>query len=328
VTLFADLLQDPEAEVRACAGKEIIPLLNYIDAGSFADIILPVVNELVMVDTQSAVRQTLADVCIHPDVIAKVTEQDGVKKLLLPIWEEFLKGSCSVKPEISSLPEVRYKVLRGLGAISSVLGPEFIVSTWSGLLREIFANSKARPPIGAVSENGDDIEHPQWRLREAIVYSLDDLAKAGLEADEFIVDIWRMALGDEVSQVRIAAANLLGDLCCSKSNVGLNKVVEKFIPVLLEFYQNAQQPGSANYLHRIVFLQAAFRLSAYQDAWLLVKQGYERAFGDKVPNIRLKACTLLNEMNNEVREDLIPKLVQLAHDNDPDVSRVASQLLK
>lgn len=44
----------------------------------------------------------------------------------------------------------------------------------------------------------EDIDHPQWRLRQSILNSLDTLAKAKNEnANAFILNLWYEGLSDE-----------------------------------------------------------------------------------------------------------------------------------
>ena len=58
--LFAELLRDPEGEVRSVAAKQILLLLDTIPDTPLRETLLPVITELVAMDSQIAVRSTLA----------------------------------------------------------------------------------------------------------------------------------------------------------------------------------------------------------------------------------------------------------------------------
>ena len=60
VPLFAELLRDPEGEVRSVAAKQVEPLLDVIKEETLLESLLPVITELVTIDSQVAVRSTLA----------------------------------------------------------------------------------------------------------------------------------------------------------------------------------------------------------------------------------------------------------------------------
>lgn len=72
---------------------------------------------------------------------------------------------------------------------------------WRGLIERIFESSRYPAHVVGDFTQGDDVEHPQWRLRQAILVSLDSLAdpediNTGTSLD-FIVNIWSSCLYDQ-----------------------------------------------------------------------------------------------------------------------------------
>ena len=105
---------------------------------------------------------------------------------------------------------MRVLVLRGLASITSVLTPSFMVDAnegWGELIERIFHSSKSREPK-SLDVQSDEIEHPQWRLRQAILYATEALADTGPNGTnkqtetaegtlDFVLRLWQAGLGDE-----------------------------------------------------------------------------------------------------------------------------------
>jgi hypothetical protein len=100
----------------------------------------------------------------------------------------------------------------------------------------------------------EDVEHPQWRLRRAIISSLDRISKSASgsgtsgnatasAAESFIVDLWSRALCDDVLEVRNAAATVVGDLVSSSSGFGKERVAKLLVPVMNDMYTKAKPGG-------------------------------------------------------------------------------------
>ena len=126
-------------------------------------------------------------------------------------------------------------------------------------------------------------------------------------------------------QVRKTAANLLATFCTGSSKIGIQNVTTLFIPKLLEFNEEAKglKGFGGNYLHRIIFLHAAFGLHPYHEAWALVSNACLEALDDEVANVRLVGCQLVGKLDPEAKEMFMPKLSDLCNDKDLDTAALA-----
>ena len=75
---------------------------------------------------------------------------------------------------------------------------------WGELIERIYHSSKSREPKSADVQS-DEIEHPQWRLRQAILYAAEALADASSKDEQgnaagnldFVLRLWQAGLSDE-----------------------------------------------------------------------------------------------------------------------------------
>ena len=130
-------------------------------------------------------------------------------------------------------------------------------------------------------------------------------------------------------QVRRTAADLLATFCSDSSKIGIQNVTELFIPKLLEFNEEAKglKGFGGNYLHRIIFLHAAFGLHEHPEAWALVSKACLDALDDEVANVRLVACQRIAALGPETKESFIAKLSELCRDKDEDTALLAQKAL-
>lgn len=122
--------------------------------------------------------------------------------------------------------------------------------------------------------------------------------------------------------MRTTAAKLLHRFCQEDSNVGLSQVSERFLPKLLQFIALAKgtekkwgKSSKPNFLHRLVFLHAAFGVTQYQEVWEPLVPHCKDALHDKVPNVRLLVCKYLCEATPEIRNLFQADLEELASDD-------------
>lgn len=138
-----------------------------------------------------------------------------------------------------------------------------------------------------------------------------------------------MYLSVLVYEVRRTAADLLNSFCDESSNVGIQNVTSRFIPSLLEYYKGAKglSGSGANYLHRIIFLYAAFGLHSHLEAFSLVSNECVEALGDPVINVRIVACQLISRLGPEEQALFVAKLTELSEDSDIHMASLARQAL-
>jgi len=322
LSLYLEMLQDPQMEVRLQAAKELVCIFNSIESSRFVGSVLPVVKSLVCTETQIAVLLCLAEASVNASIVHKVSSLGGAKENLLPIWEQILNSKIPKETEsdMTSRSMIQAKVLKKLDLIADTLGSPFVMKEWGALLQQIYKDSKASFSI----EGEKEMVHPQWRLRQAILSSLDILAQP--DYLHLIVELWEMGIRDDVFQVRLTAANLVAKFCSNSCAVGLPTVMNDLIPVLNRFHDEASNADSPNYLRRMTYLHAASSLSYYPEAWDLVRSRFESAFRDPIPNVRLKACRLLITLDETVLPGLLPLAMELSEENDPDIVSALSNL--
>lgn len=327
--LYSELLRDPEGEVRSVASKHAVAVCGVVGGALFAEQVLPVMAGLVEMDQQRAVRLNLAQASVDASLVTDIGP-DLAKEHMVGLWEQFLQDGDAV-----SAPEVRLIVLNGLDVVIGALGATYVAEAWTSLLKELFdtsrlhnggdqglVNNAGGRGVG-VDPTGDEIEHPHWRLRVAVIHVLGTLASTGdASVDDLIVDIWASSLADEVCEVRTTAANLLGDFCKPDSSVGRNKVASLFVPKLLDFFKQAK----AKYAHRIVFLHAFGQLLQYPDLADACLPAFEKCLDDKVPNVRLAAlAAVYGTVDQAFNDRFAKKIATLASDADTDVSAAAKR---
>ena len=139
------LLQDPEAEVRASAAKNVSGFVSLVGTDKFLSDMLPVIRDC-CVDTAQNVRVALAESLM--EVASHMTHEQAVGTVV-PLILQLLKDEA---------PDVRLKVLETMAKIVDTLGPEFVESAVLPIL---------------LSLHGDLL----WRVREQILLKLPLLAK-------------------------------------------------------------------------------------------------------------------------------------------------------
>jgi serine/threonine-protein phosphatase 2A regulatory subunit A len=144
--LYVKLLQDPEAEVRASAARNISGYVNLVGPDRFISDILPAIKDMVT-DPAQNVRTAVAESIMDS---APKLGHDVTVANVVPVIMQCLRDEA---------PEVRLKILEALGKIVDTVG--------AGLLESLIL------PI-LLNLGGDAL----WRVREKVIDQMPLLAVA------------------------------------------------------------------------------------------------------------------------------------------------------
>ena len=331
--VLCDLLRDPEGEVRAVASAKAEAVAALVGTELTVHGLLPVLARLVEADAQRALRLNLAASCVARPLL-EVVGPAHAKEHLWPIWEHFLHDTSS-----QCAPECRLIVLGGLDNVAKLLGVAWVHAEWVPMLRELFQSSRhfsgasndslANPAVagGGPGAGAEEIEHPQWRLRVAVLAALAKLvttdgAPAPPEVEALTLELWSSALADEVFEVRIAAARAVTSFCDCRTAPGATKTLNVYVPKLVELFKASK----GKFQHRIVFAHAFGTLiKAGNNLAVPLYPYFEKCLDDKVPNVRLCAVSVVTNASDEHFKAAFSKhLHALMDDQDPDVAARAT----
>lgn len=115
-------------------------------------------------------------------------------------------------------------MLRGLKVLTPALGSEFLLDNskgWGTLIKRIFIRSKTSESKSMDSQ-GEDVDHPQWRLRKAILKALESFVSKDdmKESIAFILELWEAGLGDEGKVTQAQFDVLIRSSVRSEENCG------------------------------------------------------------------------------------------------------------
>jgi len=136
--------QDPEAEVRASAAKNVAPYAALVGHERFLSDLLPAVRDCV-VDAAQNVRTAIGESLM---TVASTLEHDAAVGSVVPLILQCLRDEA---------PEVRLTVLESLSKITHTLGAPFLESAVLPTLQKL----------------GED---PLWRVREQVIQQMPLLA--------------------------------------------------------------------------------------------------------------------------------------------------------
>ena len=218
--LFAGLLQDNEAEVRASAVENIARMAQIGGADLFRQHIAPLLpalaDDLVM-EVRSKLAQTLMD-CCDPAVCNKLSDEIVLEDFK-PLLENFLNDEFA---------EVQLHILTKLSRVSHLLGRMDVVV--SSILQMSMAQN--------------------WRVREAVGRLLPFLAEArGMSFfQEHLMEPWLKLLSDQVFNVRNACVDGMPKLLTVS---GSEWVMSDLMPHYAKMHVE-----SGSYLTRITVLRS------------------------------------------------------------------------
>lgn len=286
------LLQDSETEVRASSTKNIQGFYALIGDAQFKSSVMPIMFNITA-DVNPQVRTNLCDVIMN--LAAKLGE-----KALNIVASKLLKDECN---------DVRLGVLKKLSLLAPV-NSDIIKNTILPAVQEI-ANDK------------------QWRIREAVLDGLPNMAKALGPAffDEYLLNLYLNAYNDSVNAVRMTSTK---SLILLSQVFGEDWTASRFVPKLAKFWDSA-----TCYLQRITVLYAIKALSVEVKSKSLITDLFPRVMKgckDGTPNVRFVAILTLQELlplvdAKSMSSQVKPCLEELQRDKDSDVQYYATRCL-
>ena len=259
VQTIAQLLKDPEADVKSVALTSIKSTYGTITRERVQNLIFPTIQTIV------------EDTSLPPKV--KKNAADAVTDIASYLGRDF--SSTKLIPLITSLlneenVDVKLTMIKGLQKLAEVIGSELI----SPLLCTLLNNT---------SKNA-----PQWRLREAVNSSCVDITKH--LGDEIFTrslqDIYFNFLIDPISEVRVSGTSKLAELVTC---LGDDWVSTELYPKLQDIYHQR------NSLTRITVLHALAKLNLSVDQLSTIVYF---AAKDNVAVVRLVLCKVLKEIGS------------------------------
>lgn len=292
---FVTLLQDGEAEVRAAASKNIS---SYVDIVGPQEFIAHVLDTIIILSSDAAPNVRGA-VSIAVMELAPKLGHSATKDKLFPLYLAFLQDD---------VVDVRLNILRRMA----------LIAEWAPGMEHTI--------IPAIVDLSRDL---QWRVRDAVISTFPVLA-TNLGADYFkdhFLSIFLAAFNDTVGQVRYSANGVLEGLLVA---VGSEWILEHVLPKLTQIYTT-----SVIYQERVNVLHAVKNLSCANASGALLHETAQfalRGARDKVPNVRVVACLILDELikhaEDSVKSQIIPALAELQKDSDSDVNYYANVALE
>ena len=258
VQTIAQLLKDPEADVKSIALGSIRSTYGSITRDRVQNLIFPTIQSIV------------EDTSLPPKV--KKNAAEAVIDIASFLGRDF--SSAKLTPLISSLlneenVDVKLTIIKGLHKLAEVIGAELISPALCQLLNNTSKNA------------------PQWRLREAVNSACVDITKH--LGDEIFTrslqDIYFNFLSDPISEVRVNGTQKLSDLI---SVLGDDWVSAELYPKLQDIYHQR------NSLTRITVLHALSRLNLSVDQLSTIVYF---AAKDNVANVRLVLCKIMKEIS-------------------------------
>jgi len=300
--IFARLLKDKEAEVRAASAKSLAPVCS-TGAKNVETHLAPVLGGLATDQSQnvrSELSKALGDLF---DVFPK----DVAQKTLMPILQQ-LKDDDAF--------EVRNNIINDLDKVTKCLGPNAITTAILPILIDLSKDQK-------------------WRVRMAVVEKAAYIAQH-LEPAKFEKKMLKIVidcLSDHVYSIR--------EKCCEQIGKIVEKFSGEWAKEHLFGRDKAFKiyDKTTNYLHRMTCLHIIIQCAAVSGPAVVHEQLLPyviEAASDEVPNVRLAAAKAMSVVIPQlkaavVKEKLCPLLKDLMADSDADVayfSREANKVVE
>ncbi|KAG9389876.1 phosphoprotein phosphatase A [Carpediemonas membranifera] len=311
-SLFAGLMSDHEAEVRAKAAAGFLDVCRNVGEGDIVNTLLPTLSQHRVDSSDQVKKSTAAVVC---GLAHHLTRHD-VTLHVRPILFNFLADPS---------PEVKLNVLSTISGLVEKVGPE------DENIRKAVALA-----VGTEGKAGGLSADVDWHIRDKLARLMPELcaifSRPGAPLDTFtesLAGVLLRFLRDSVFAVRSTAVEMMARpiaLC------GTTWVRDRLVPQLSKLSKHL------DYLRRITALQAiaAFaepitELDPRLASPLLDVAG--QAVMDKVPNVRLNAALTLGVLGMNVpdktRVDSVgPLLTRLQSDSDADVRESAEKSIR
>ena len=286
--IYAQLLQDEEAEVRNAACCNLASFCDLLGPDAVAQQILPVISRLTT--DLEFVRVTFAS---QINKLCPIVGEVNTKLFLLEAMLELLQGDSA---------EIRIPLLKELESVKHVIGEESLANNIMPVLSELTTNR-------------------QWRVRQQITELMPTFAQQ--LGEEFFtlhfVRVYGTLVEDPVFTVREAAIEVLLPL---SEILGIQWTLTYLMPLVLGTRK------SESYLHRLTTLMGIGKIAPRVAPEILTGEFIPvvRIMAtDPVPNIRMnvaKICWSLQKLVSDCTplQDL---LQVLSRDTDFDVRYVA-----
>jgi serine/threonine-protein phosphatase 2A regulatory subunit A len=298
--VFAALLRDNEAEVRAGAVAALLGVCRASQADAFKAQVLPLIaGGALDADASAPVRvalsEAIADLC-------PVLGKDAAQNTILPVVLRMLKDDEA---------DVRLNIISKIDVLSQILGAEQLSATIAPAVIEMAQDAK-------------------WRVRLSVMEKLAHIGKQLGAAffEKALRDLFLAGLADSVYAVRTAAAEQIRPII---GVFGVDWATKKLLPQIFEIYEKA-----VNYLHRMVPVVLVGHLAGVVPGDVCAEAAVPlvlKACKDPVSNVRLSAARALEKLIPMLDAVLIqtrvkPVLVEMKSDADSDVQYYAGQALK
>jgi len=296
--IFARLLKDKEAEVRAASAKSLAPVCAC--AKNVEVHLAPVLGGLATDQSQnvrSELSKALGD-------LFDVFNKDVAQKTLMPILQQLKDDEAF---------EVRNNIVNDLDKVTTCLGPTAITTAILPILIDLSKDQK-------------------WRVRMAVVekaaYIAQHLDPAKFEKKmlKIVID----CLSDHVYSIR--------EKCCEQIGKIVEKFSGEWAKEHLFSQEKAFKiyNKTTNYLHRMTCLHIIIQCASVSGSAVvndsLLPYVIEAA-SDEVPNVRLAAAKAMIKVIPELKAEvvtakLVPLLKDLMADTDSDVSYFSREAQK
>ena len=257
IQTFVQLLRDNEADVKTMALSSLKPTLQFLSRDRVQALVFPTIEAVV--NDNSLPPKVKKNCAVAIADMASSLGKDFASSKLPPLVTALIQDENH---------EVKLKMIEGLGKLVEIIGAELMTPSLCSIL-------------AALSRDA-----PQWRLREAVIYSCVDICRH--LGDEIFTrslqDIYFNFLTDPISEVRLSGVKSLGEIIVV---LGDDWVNAELLPKLQDIYHQR------NFLIRITVLHALSKLNLTVDQ--LSTMVYFAA-KDNVANVRLVLCNVMKEI--------------------------------
>jgi len=283
--LYLELLNDSEAEVRGAACKNIAGYCELIGEELFLSEMIPLIQQLAQ-DTGLNARVSLSSSCME---LAPLLKEGTFCDHIVPLLKRFLCDDSR---------EVRLHVLNKL-------------------------NHLQQQPLNALMPILVELtKSPEWRVRRAITKVVEIVARNEGEITAAQLELLADSLKDPVSDVRLAACEVVRSLVKSMSAKWVQKNI---LPNICSHFSE-----SKIYLERISGVVAiSYMYTADESVSTeepIVPEAItvlEKGLKDAIANVRFATSKVVSEMikfgYGKQLEVLKAQLVTMAEDSDEDV---------
>lgn len=296
-SLYDNLLNDPEPEVRAAAASHISSMGKYIQKSTIVSRIIPTVQRLVT-DNSEFVRAVISS---EISQLAPLLGKEDTVKLLLPLLLILLRDEAS---------DVRLNVISRLDGIHSTIGVELL-------------SKSLLPAIISLAQD------TKWRVRLAVLELMPMIGKQlGPEIfTDNLISICINWLNDNIYSIRKAAAVNIKKLA---SLFGEEWTGKQVIPKIekMQTHSSYIQRMTALFVIQILFDST----HSFQVLVMLINIVIKLA-SDNVANVRFTVAKTLFPLHkiltatDPIRSEVLKVLQTLASDDDRDVRFYAAKAL-